>query len=294
MRIIDLILQGLPTYSFEFFPPKTSHGEQSLFKAVRAIEEVKPGFVSVTCGAGGAGERNTVGWAKRIRQETNLEPMVHMTCLGVSQQGLDSTLQELADSNLTNVLALRGDPPSGEVAPSFCQYANELVEYIRKSSPDLCIAAACYPEVHTSASSQLVDLEHLKAKADAGVDFFITQLFFDNSCYFDFVGRARSMGITQPIIPGIMPIQNVEQIKKFTTMCGASIPSPLMKLLDQYQSFPQAVFYIGVAHAISQAQELVMSGVPGVHFYTLNKSPAAKLALKALAQAGLHTLEGED
>jgi methylenetetrahydrofolate reductase (NADPH) len=224
-----------------------------------------------------------VEWAKRIKSEFGIEAMVHLTCMGLSEDELNSTIREVQDSGLQNILALRGDRPAdGSESVSHCNYANEMISLLRASHPDVCIGAACYPEGHVEAASRMSDLESLKKKADAGADFFVSQLFFDNRHYFEFVGRARSMGITQPIIPGIMPIHNVEQTKKFTSMCGATIPSHLMKLLEQYQDSKRAVFYIGVAHAIAQCTELLQSGVPGIHFYTLNRSPATRLVLEAL------------
>lgn len=210
--------------------------------------------------------------------------MVHLTCLGVPEAELRETLESLRKAGLYNILALRGDAPKDNSQPveGACQYADQLIERIRAVFPESCIAAACYPEKHTEAASVRDDLENLRRKADSGADFFITQLFFDNRKYFEFVGRARSMGINQPIIPGIMPIQNVEQVRRFIQMCGASIPDHLMKLLDQYNFSPKAVYHIGIAHAIAQCQELIDAGIPGIHFYTLNKSPATRVVVEAI------------
>lgn len=287
MRVIDQLNQGTPVFSFEFFPPKTTEGEEALFKTVAKMRDLEPSFVSITCGAGGSTRGRTVEWAKRIKTEFSIEAMVHLTCVGLGQAELESTIHEIQESGLENILALRGDRPADSSSTeSYCNYANEMISLIRASHPKVCIGAACYPEGHVEASNRISDLENMKKKADAGADFFVSQLFFDNSHYFEFVGRARSMGITQPIIPGIMPIHNVEQTKKFTTMCGASIPSHLMKLLEQYQDSKRAVFYIGVAHAIAQCTELLRSGVPGVHFYTLNRSPATRLVVEAIKGTG--------
>lgn len=284
MRIADVLGQPGPHFSFEFFPPKTNAGEQSLFRTITSLKEFDPSFVSVTCGAGGSTRRKTIEWAKRIRDEIGIEPLVHMTCRGVGEGELSDSLGELASSELQNILALRGDHPLDEenAQDSACLFASDLISRVKTHLPRACVVAACYPETHTEATSRTSDLEFMKAKADAGAEVFITQLFFDNDKYFQFVGRARTMGITQPIIPGIMPIQNVEQIKRFTQMCGASIPKHLMTLLEQYKDTSSAVFYIGVAHAIAQADELLRNGVPGLHFYTLNKSPATRLVVEAL------------
>lgn len=284
MRIADVLGQPGPHFSFEFFPPKTNAGEQSLFRTITSLKEFDPSFVSVTCGAGGSTRRKTIEWARRIRDEIGIEPLVHMTCRGVGEGELSDSLGELASSELQNILALRGDHPLDEenAQDSACLFASDLISRVKTHLPRACVVAACYPETHTEATSRTSDLEFMKAKADAGAEVFITQLFFDNDKYYQFVGRARTMGITQPIIPGIMPIQNVEQIKRFTQMCGASIPKHLMTLLEQYKDTSSAVFYIGVAHAIAQADELLRNGVPGLHFYTLNKSPATRLVVEAL------------
>jgi len=283
MRIIDRLGVNSPSFSFEFFPPKTEKGEDRLFKTITQLSTLEPTFVSVTCGAGGSTRLKTVDWAAQIRKESGIEPMVHMTCLGVPEAEVLDTLRDVRESGLMNILALRGDPPQeASWQPGFCNYANELIAVIREDFPEACIAAACYPEKHTEASSMKSDLDAMKQKSDAGVDFFITQLFFDNAKYFEFVGRARSIGITQPIIPGIMPIQNVEQVRRFTSMCGATIPAHLSKLLSQYDVAPAAVYHIGIAHAIAQSHELLEAGVPGIHFYTLNKSPATRVVVEAL------------
>ncbi|MCU0317651.1 MAG: methylenetetrahydrofolate reductase [NAD(P)H] [Fimbriimonadaceae bacterium] len=283
MRIIDKLEGPSPQFSFEYFPPKTEDGEKSLFQTVGRMKELGPAFASVTCGAGGSTRGKTVEWARKIKEELGVEAVVHLTCLGVDEDELRNTIQEIKAHKLINVLALRGDlPQDGSGNQSHCQYANELISLIREIYPEACIAAAAYPETHVDANNRFSDLENLKRKADAGADLFVTQLFFDNRHYFEFVGRARSMGITQPIIPGIMPIQNVGQTIRFIEMCGASIPDHLMKLLRQYEDSPKAVYYIGVAHAIAQCDELLRSGVPGIHFYTLNKSPATRLVVEAL------------
>ena len=287
MRIVDILGGDEPCLSFEFFPPRTIAGEKNLFRAIDQIKELRPGFVSVTCGAGGSTRGKTVQWVDKIRRSHDIEAVAHLTCLGVEASELEASVDEVLAAGIQNVLALRGDPPTdGPVPEGGCRYASELIEIVRRKMPHACIAAACYPETHPEAVSVQSDLDNMKRKADAGVDFFITQLFFDNAKYFEFLGRARSKGITQPIVPGIMPIQNVAQVKRFIEMCGASIPSHLLKLLEQYQGTDAAVFHIGVAHAIAQSHELLQSGAPGVHFYTLNKSPATRLVVEALRAEG--------
>ena len=286
MRLSDILQDQKRLFSFEFFPPKTPAGERTLFKTIDSLKDLEPSFVSVTCGAGGSTRAKTVEWATRIKTEIGLVPLVHMTCLGVPQNEIDATLDGIQQHGLTNILALRGDPPESGLTDGPCHYASELIAHIKATHPEAFVAGACYPEVHTDAPNFTTDLQNLKKKADAGAELFITQLFFDNRHYYEFVGRARTMGITQPIIPGIMPIQNVGQTKRFTEMCGATLPQHLLQLLDQYQVAPSAVFHIGVAHAIAQATDLLTNGAPGIHFYTLNKSPATRLVVEALKKDG--------
>ena len=284
MRVDELIKRAeQPVFSFEFLPPRGESGEATLFKAIANLKPLNPGFVSVTYGAGGSTHSKTVEWASRIRDEVGSEAVVHQTSYGVTREQIDSTLSSMRDAGLENMLALRGDPPrDGSSYKSAFNYADELVAYVRARSPSACVLAACYPEGHTEATSRTADLDHLKRKVDAGVDVLISQLFFDNRMFFDFLGRARSKGISVPIVPGIMPIHNVEQVKRFTSMCGATIPAQLLHMLELYQDTPKAVYYIGVAHALAQASDLIANGVPAVHFYTLNRSPATRLVVQAL------------
>lgn len=279
MRIDEMVAQGKPLFSFEFFPPKTPAGERSLFRNLVALRELGPAFVSVTCGAGGSTKGQTVDLARRIRDEVGLEAVVHMTCLGVPRDDLVSSVRQVKEAGLKNILALRGDAPASE--DGAC-HAADLVALVREVYPEACILGACYPEGHIEAASKQDDLTHLKRKVDAGVDVLVSQLFFDNRHYFEFVGRARTIGVGVPVLPGIMPIQNADQVKRFTGMCGATVPLHLQGLLDQYKVSDAATFYIGVAHAVSQSKELLASGAPGVHFYTLNKSPATRLVVEAL------------
>jgi methylenetetrahydrofolate reductase (NADPH) len=285
VRIIDQLKSGYPVFSFEFFPPKTEEGEARLWEALSELRELKPGFVSVTYGAGGSTRAKTVELTRRIKGELGLEAMAHLTCVNATQDELRSVLTELREGGVENVLALRGDPPRGEARFTPVQggfrYASELTAFVR-AGHDFCLGAACYPEGHLEAASRHQDLHNLKLKVEAGAEFLITQLFFDNQVYFDFVDRARAAGITVPIVPGIMPIQNVEQIKRFTKMCGASIPRPLLEQLERRTDHPERVHELGVVHATIQALGLLQGGAPGVHFYTLNKSTATREILTAI------------
>ncbi|MFQ5672278.1 MAG: methylenetetrahydrofolate reductase [NAD(P)H] [Nitrospinales bacterium] len=276
MKIIDLLRKGTTSFSFEFFPPKDSEGFDRLFRTIENLKQWNPAYVSVTYGAGGSTREKTIDLVGRIKQDIGLESMAHLTCVGSSADEIKSVLDILQHKGIENVLALRGDPPQGKdqfvkSAGGF-GYANELVAFIKKCGYPFSLGVAGYPEGHQECSDKTRDLENLKQKVDAGADFIITQLFFDNRCYFDFVNRARSIGIRVPIIPGIMPILNVNQIKRFTKMCGAAIPSSLVARLEAAEDDGKAVQSIGVEHATEQCEELLLKGAPGIHFYTLNRS----------------------
>lgn len=285
MRITELLKAGYPSFSFEFFPPKSAEGEATLWASLQDLKELRPSFVSVTYGAGGSTRQKTVEITRRIKHELQIEAMAHLTCVGATQAELKGVLEELKGSGIENVLALRGDPPKSqskfEVTPGGFRYASELTEFA-KSNFDFCLGGAAYPEGHLECASKYQDLHHLKKKVDAGAQFLITQLFFDNRHYFDLVDRARAAGITVPIIPGLMPIQGVEQIKRFTKMCGATLPGPLLDRLDKHAQEPERIHELGVVHATIQALGLIQGGAPGVHFYTLNKSTATREILAAL------------
>jgi methylenetetrahydrofolate reductase (NADPH) len=292
MARIDEILAGAgsrdsagPVFSFEFFPPKTPQGELNLQEALGQLAALQPAFVSVTYGAGGSTRDKTIEIVKGIKREYGLEAMAHLTCVGASVQELRGTLDEMSDAGIMNVLALRGDPPAGTKrwtkAEGGLEYSHELVALIERDY-EFAIGAACFPETHMEAVSPEADLEYLAQKVSAGADFLITQLFFDNSLYFDFVRRARAAGIAAPIIPGLLPITHFGQLQRMTEMCGASIPSGLRAELQARESEPEAVRDFGVAYATMQCAELLAAGAPGIHFYTLNRSPATRAILSAL------------
>lgn len=288
MRIRELLGVGRPSISFEFFPPKDDAGFESLREALAALRELRPTFVSVTYGAGGNLRGKTIELVSHIKRDYGIEAMAHLTCLGASRDELRGVLAGLASNGVENVLTLRGDPPRGatsfEPHPEGFRYASELAAFARQHFR-FCMGGACYPEKHPEAPSMEADLENLRRKVDAGCEFLITQLFFDNRHYYDFVSRVRSMGISAPIVPGIMPITNVAQVERFTKMCGASIPTELLTELRRFQDDPIAVQLLGVSHATAQCLELLQRGAPGIHFYTLNKSPAARAILKGIQTA---------
>jgi methylenetetrahydrofolate reductase (NADPH) len=286
VRIEEIIAnRDRPVFSFEFFPPKTDEGERNLRQALSALRELEPDFASVTYGAGGSTRNRTLDITKWLKAELGIEAMAHLTCVGASVEDLRTTLDQLRHAGIENVLALRGDAPIGatewEPHPEGLRYSAELVELIANEYP-FGIGAACFPEVHPQALDPLSDLQYLKAKVDRGATFLITQLFFDNNDYFRFVDAARFAGIEVPILPGIMPITNVAQIKKITEMCGAVIPSGLLEQLEQRADDPESVAELGVAYATLQCADLLARGAPGIHFYTLNRSPATRAILSAL------------
>jgi len=283
---IDEILDtaGQPVFSFEFFPPKTPEGEQTLRDSLQSLRDLEPAFASVTYGAGGSTRERTLettGWIK----ELGIEAMAHLSCVGSSRQDLYTVLDQIQAAGIENVLALRGDPPRGETEwrphPEGLHYSTELAALITERYP-FCVGAACFPEVHPEAPDLTHDLRFLRQKVDSGVSFLITQLFFDNELYFRFVEEARAAGIEVPIIPGIMPVTNVGQIKTITGMCGATIPPALLAQLEARAEDPDAVLQLGVSYATLQCAELLARGAPGIHFYTLNRSPATRAILSAL------------
>jgi methylenetetrahydrofolate reductase (NADPH) len=288
MRIDRILDEQRPVFSFEFFPPKTDDGQRTLEATLAELKEDRPEYVSVTYGAGGSTRERTVEITKWIKKDLGIEAMAHLSCVGEPTERLLEILEEIEVAGIENVLALRGDPPRGEAEwrphPGGLHYSVELIELIR-SRFDFCIGAACFPEVHPEAKTFDQDLDYAKRKVDTGASFLITQLFFDNELYFEFVEAARSAGIEVPLIPGIMPITNYKQIKTITGMCGATIPAELERELNGRADDPEAVAELGVAYATLQCSDLLARGAPGVHFYTLNRSPATRAILAALRAA---------
>jgi methylenetetrahydrofolate reductase (NADPH) len=286
MRIDRIIEQAEePIFSFEFFPPKSDAGERVLGLALESLRQLDPAFVSVTYGAGGSCRDRTLELTKWIKQELGIEAMAHLSCVGSTREELRGVLDEMRDAGIENILALRGDPPRGESDwkphPGGLSYSTELAQMI-SAGYEACIGGACFPEVHPEAPDLEHDLHFLKEKVQSGVSFLITQLFFDNELYFRFVDEARAAGITVPILPGVMPITDLGQIKTITGMCGASIPQALLEALEWRSHDPEAVTALGVSYATLQCAELLARGAPGIHFYTLNRSHATRAILSAL------------
>jgi methylenetetrahydrofolate reductase (NADPH) len=290
MRIAERLRDSRPCVSFEFFPPKTDEAVTQLFATLKDLAELRPGFVSVTYGAGGSTRQRTLEMVTAIKRETGIEAMAHLTCVGHGRGELREILRRFEAAGVENVLALRGDPPKDQAsfsaAPDGLSHGSELAQFIRGEGFRFCLGGACYPEIHPDSETRDDDLANLKKKVDAGAEFLITQLFYDNAFYFHFLQRARDAGITCPIIPGIMPLTNYEQIDRITRMCGVTIPRKLEMAAQKVKSDPDSMHQLGVAHATLQCVELLRHGVPGIHFYTLNKSRASKMIVTALEAAG--------
>ncbi|HZS13513.1 MAG TPA: methylenetetrahydrofolate reductase [NAD(P)H] [Candidatus Dormibacteraeota bacterium] len=288
MRIDTIFAQSTrPVFSFEFLPPDDAAGEERLFQTIAALRELEPSFVSVTCR--NHSRARTLALVQRIRNETGLEPMAHYTCAGATREELREMLHGLHEAGMENVLALRGDPPKGsdtfEVTAGGFAHATDLVAMIRDGY-DFCIGGACYPEGHPESPTLDDDMRHTLAKVNGGVSFLITQMFFDNAAYFDFVSRARAAGITVPIIPGIWPIGSLARLSREDgTMFGATVPPKLLSELLKREGDQAAITALGTAYATLQCSELLAGGAPGVHFYTLNRSPATRAILSALLSA---------
>ncbi|MEJ7894558.1 MAG: methylenetetrahydrofolate reductase [NAD(P)H] [Solirubrobacteraceae bacterium] len=286
MRIDELFESaGRPVFSFEFFPPKTEDGERNLLRALEALGPQQPDFVSVTYGAGGSTRDKTIDIVKRIKSEFGMEAMAHLTCVNATTEELRGTLDQMASAGIENVLALRGDPPQGQTdwtaTEGGFEFSHELVSMLR-GDQRFAIGGAAFPETHIHATSSDDDLRHLKAKVDAGAQFLITQMFFDNRYYFDFVDRARALGIDVPIIPGVMPILSSDGIKRMTELSAAKLPEGLVRELDARRGDDEAVAELGVSYATLQCSDLLVGGAPGIHFLTLNRSPATRAILSAL------------
>ena len=288
VHIVERMLPGKQFLSLEFFPPKNPSDWPAFFCVVDKLRELKPLFVSVTYGAGGSTRDNTMEIVTRMKREFSLEPMAHLTCVGATEESIVSFLDDLVAAGVDNVLALRGDRPQDPavVLPESKDFifASDLVSFIKKQYPAMGIAVAGYPECHPEAASPEMDLQALKHKVDQGGDFVVTQLFFDNNYYWDFVRRARELGIEKPIIPGVMPIFSLKVIQKVVSLCGATVPPELLRELEEAeaQGGAEAVQALGIRHARSQILDLLKGGVPGVHLYTLNKDDACLELLEGI------------
>ena len=289
MRMRDMYQGGRCGVSIEIFPPKSPDGDESLRRALERLAPYAPVFISCTYGAGGTTRSRTIEWCDEIQKRFGVVATAHFTCLGGSTNEIEDWLDQAIRSNIRNIMALRGDPPAGETvfrpAPGGLRYAIELVAMIRKRHPEVGIGVAGYPEKHQESPDLQSDLEHLKGKVEAGADAVYTQLFYSNDSFFNFRDRYHRLGIKVPLIPGIMPITEFSRIKRITSLCGATIPRELGARLEAAQDDVQAQFEIGVSYAVQQCDELLRAGVPGIHFYVLNRSKACETILDDLGLA---------
>lgn len=285
MKISEILRERKKGASFEFFPPKTPEGLDQLVGLARELEHYEPLYASVTYGAGGSTQERTKETLYRLKEDTGLTLMSHLTCVGARREEMDSLLKDYISHGIDNILALRGDPPHDmyefDRSAGDFPYARDLVEFIRPYG-DFSVGVAVYPEGHPEAPSLDADIERAKEKIDAGADFAITQMFFDNSFFYEFMDKARKARIEVPIIPGIMPVTDFGKIKKFASFCGATIPPSLEKLMAPLVGKPDGMFKLGVEIALRQCSDLLENGVTYLHFYTLNQSPAAKAILDSL------------
>ncbi|MFN3947227.1 MAG: methylenetetrahydrofolate reductase [NAD(P)H] [Aquificaceae bacterium] len=290
MKIGQHLREKRFSISFEFFPPKTPEGEEELFQTIKSLRGLNPTFVSVTYGAGGSTRDRTRRVVERIHKETDLTVMAHLTCIAHTKEELLEIVGEYKNIGIENLLALRGDIPAN--MPDFkppdgaCKHADELVRFIKENFGDwFSIGVASYPEGHPESPNMEWEIKYFKRKVQAGADFSITQMFFENEHYYRFVDLCQKVGIDIPIIPGIMPITNFRQVQRFASMCGADIPQKLIERLEPYAENPEETLKVGVEYATEQCLDLLKQGVPGLHFYTLNKSKATLMVYENIKKA---------
>jgi len=286
MRVVEIIANNRPTFSVEFFPPRTPEAEATLFETARQLSELELDFVSITYGAGGSNRDGTVESTRALKDDLGLETMAHLSCVGETTEGLAETLDKIQAAGIENVFALRGDPPQGQsdfvTVEGGLGSAAALIDFIEAGPWDFALGGACFPEVHPEAPDLETDLAYLKQKVEAGASFLTTQLFFDNQVYFDFVAAARAMGIEVPILAGVIPVGSFAQTKRICEKCEASIPAPLEEAFKAAGDDPAREFELGVAYAAQQCSELLIAGAPGIHFIALNRAPATRAVLGAL------------
>ena len=284
MKISEILKGKECSVSFEVFPPKTDGAFESIKSAIDEIASLSPSFMSVTYGAGGGTSRYTVEIAKNIQESYSVPALAHLTCVSSTKATVGERIEDMRKAGIKNVMALRGDIPVGmENMPRDYKYAIELIREIRESRGDFCIGGACYPEVHPESLSAEHDMMHLKEKADAGLDFLTTQMFFDNELFYKFLDRARGAGISLPIIPGVMPITRSNQIERAISLSGSYMPKRFLSLVDRFGSDPDAMTQAGIAYATDQIIDLFANGVTNVHVYSMNKPQVAKAILYNLS-----------
>ena len=285
MRILDTVRSTDLSLSFEVFPPKTDATFEEVLKATEEIAALKPSFISVTYGAGGKGGKYTLEIARTLQNTDGVETLAHLTCVGAGKEDISAYLQTLKAAGIRNIMALRGDLPEGmtpeDMKNSPYPHASDLIREIRKAG-DFCIGAACYPEVHPESAVQAEDLHYLKEKVEAGADFLTTQMFFDNNLLYNFLYKLRETGVTVPVVPGIMPITNANQVKRALELSGSFMPRRFISLVDHFGSAPEAMMRAGIIYACDQIIDLFANGIRHVHVYTMNKPEIARAIKNAL------------
>lgn len=286
MKVTDALKNNPATLSFEFFPPKTPEQGKRLFEVIAVLKKFNPDFVSVTYGAMGTTRGKTFFWVEEIKKEYGIEPVAHLTCVAATRPDIKAQIEQLEKLGVENILALRGDPPKGEKdftppAEGF-HFARELIAFIKKEKPFFCLGAAGFPEKHRDSPDVDTDTKYLKEKVEAGAEYIITQLFFENRHFFDFRQRCAKAEITVPILPGIMPIASFKQITRITDMCGATIPGGLFEKLKKHQDDAKAIQEISIEQTVNQCRELLKAGVPGLHFFVLNQAEPVSTILSEL------------
>lgn len=288
MKIRELFKNKKPVIAFEIFPPKPDVPIETLFESLAQFKAMKPDYISVTYGAGGSQKDRTIEIASKLKNEYSIESMAHFTCVGHSKDEIDTLLDSLKTNGLENILALRGDPPQNQPDFDFSKnafrYASELIKYVRNMDTEICVGAAAYPEGHVDAKRIHEDMLHLRDKVSEGVDFLVTQLFFDNRLYYEFLNKARAMGINCPVTPGIMPVFKADQIKSITSRSGCSLPARLVLMMDKYQDNPDDLRKAGIEYSALQIRDLIDNRVDGIHLYTMNRPKSTR---EILVQAGL-------
>ncbi|MCL2625414.1 MAG: methylenetetrahydrofolate reductase [Cystobacterineae bacterium] len=283
MQVSKLLLAKGPLFSFEFFPPKTPAAEVDFWKTVEDVAALEPAFVSVTYGAAGSFRETSLSCLEQLRKKTRLEMVAHLALANHSQAELLGLVERIVQLGIENILALRGD--AVQSTHDGLRFAADFIHLIKKHHPHLCVGAACYPETHPEAANAEEDLLHLKRKVEAGADFLVSQLFFDNRRFFEFMQRARDVGIGAPILPGVLPVTRLEQAQRIAKLCGAQPHPPLFHRLEALKESPSEIEALGIAFATAQCTELLAHGTPGIHFYTLNRSSATRTLVKALRAA---------
>ena len=289
MRIKDLYCSKQPVMSLEVFPPNPDYPLETIYRTIEALRDLQPDFISVTYGAGGTSRERTVEIASHIKKAYQIETMAHLTCVGHAPEEIEAILKELAAKDIENVLALRGDPPQGETnysaPPGHYRYAVEMVKQIRRDHA-FCVGAAAYTEGHIESRRWQDDWDHLKAKVEAGVDFLITQLYFDNRVFYNFKENILRMGVNVPVSAGIMPVLDSKRIRRMINLSGASIPAKLLQILDKYGDDPVEFEKAGLDYAINQINDLLQNGVEGIHYYTMNRAEQTRTVFQNLNLGG--------